>query len=212
MSNKRYVVVEGPIGIGKSILARRLAGHWGMTLAAEHPEDNPFLPRFYRQFQHHALATQLCFLLQRRKIAQSMQQGDLLDQPVVSDFMFEKDALFARINLDEAELALYRQLAAELEAEHPTPDLVIYLDAAPETLLARIAARVPGATETSFPDGYIKRVQAAYSEFFYEYDAAPLLIVNTDHLNLIDNQDDFDLLLRCIGEMRGQRSYFNKSV
>jgi deoxyadenosine/deoxycytidine kinase len=211
MSTKRYVVVEGPIGAGKSILARRLAGHWGMTLAAEQAEENPFLARFYRQFQHHALATQLCFLMQRRRVAREMVQGELLGKPVVSDFMFEKDDLFARINLDEQELALYRQLAAELTVEHPTPDLVIYLDASPETLLSRLASRVPGP-EASFPDGYIKRVHAAYSEFFYEYDAAPLLIVNTDHLNLIDDRDDFDLLLRCIGEMRGQRSYFNKSV
>jgi deoxyguanosine kinase len=211
MNNKRYVVVEGPIGAGKSILARRLAGYWGMTLAAERPEDNPFLPRFYRQFQHHALATQLSFLLQRRKIAREMMQGELLDQAVVSDYLFEKDDLFARINLDEQELALYRQLAGELAVECPTPDLVIYLETSPETLLGRIAARVQGP-EASFPDGYIKRVHAAYSAFFYEYDAAPLLIVNTDHLNLVDNQEDFDLLLRCIGEMRGQRSYFNKSV
>lgn len=211
MSNKRYVVVEGPIGAGKSVLARRLAEHWGMTLAAECPEDNPFLPRFYRQFQHHALATQLHFLLQRRKTARAMLQGDLFNQPVVSDFMFEKDDLFARINLDAPELALYRDIAGELAIERPTPDLLIYLDASPETLLARIAARVPGP-DASFPDGYIKRVHAAYSEFFYEYEAAPLLIVNTDHLNLLDSQEDFELLLRCIGEMRGQRSYFNKSV
>lgn len=211
MTNKRYVVVEGPIGAGKSTLARRLADHWGATLAAERPEANPFLPRFYRGFQHHALSTQLTFLLQRAEVAREMLHGDLLNQPVVADFLFEKDALFARINLDEQELALYQKLADAVGQEHPTPDLVIYLEASPETLLARMAARGQ-EQDKHFPEGYLKRVQSAYSEFFYQYEDAPLLIVNTDHLNLIEGTEDFDLLLRCITEMRGQRSYFNKSA
>ncbi|BEV70546.1 MULTISPECIES: deoxynucleoside kinase [unclassified Paludibacterium] len=208
MNTKRYVVVEGPIGAGKSTLARRLADHWGMQLVAERPEENPFLPRFYSQFQHHALSAQLSFMLARREIAAQMQHGELMNQPRVADFMFERDDLFAGINLDRDELALYRRLAAALQVEHPVPDLVIYLEASPDTLNSRLAAR----EQASFPDGYIKRVHEAYSQFFYDYEAAPLLIVNTDHLNLIDNQEDFDLLLRCINEMRGQRSYFNKSV
>lgn len=208
MNSKRYVVVEGPIGAGKSTLARRLADHWGMRLVAEHPEENPFLPRFYSQFQHHALSVQLSFLLARRDIAAQMQQGELMNLPRVADFMFERDDLFAGINLDRDELVLFRRLATALQIEHPVPDLVIYLEASPDTLNSRLAAR----EQASFPDGYIKRVHEAYSQFFYDYEAAPLLIVNTDHLNLIDRQEDFDLLLRCINEMRGQRSYFNKSV
>lgn len=211
MTQRRYVVVEGPIGAGKTSLARRLAEHWNLTPVTEQPEQNPFLPRFYRQFQHHALATQLSFLLARNGVAREMLHGELINQPVIADFMFEKDELFARINLDEQELALYRQIAQRIDSEFPTPDLVIYLDASPETLQARLSGRGTG-TEAPFPDGYLKRVQQAYSQFFYDYDAAPLLIVNTEHLNLIENRDDFDLLLRCIGEMRGQRSYFNKSV
>jgi deoxyadenosine/deoxycytidine kinase len=200
MSNVRYIVVEGPIGVGKSSLARRLALHRGVDLVAENPDANPFLPRFYRNFQHHALSTQLAFLMQRADLAHQMLKGDLLARPVVGDFLFEKDGLFARLNLDEAELALY-----------PVPDLVIYLQASEDTLLSRVASR--GADyEVNFPEGYLKRVHAAYSEFFHQYEAAPLLIVNTDHLNLVEGQDDFDLLLRCISEMRGQRSYFNKSA
>lgn len=204
MNTKRYVVVEGAIGAGKSTLASRLAAHWGVALVAERPQDNPFLPRFYSQFQNHALSAQLFFLLARRETARQMLQGELMNQPLVADFMFERDDLFAAINLDRDELALYRQLVGELRIEHPTPDLVIYLEASAD----RLAARRDG----NVPEGYVRRVQEAYSTFFYSYDQAPLLIVNTDHMNLIDSQEDFDLLLRCINEMRGQRSYFNKSV
>jgi deoxyadenosine/deoxycytidine kinase len=211
MTHKRYVVVEGPIAAGKSTLAQRLATHWGASLVTEHPENNPFLARFYRQFQHHALATQLSFMLERAQTAREMLHGELLNQPVVADFLFEKEAMFARLNLDEQELQLYQRLYAAVGLEHPTPDLVIYLQASPETLMSRIADRGLDQ-EKNFPEGYLKRVHAAYSEFFHQYDAAPLLIVNTDHLNWVDSQDDFDLLLRWINEMRGQRSYFNKSA
>ncbi|WP_028534831.1 deoxynucleoside kinase [Paludibacterium yongneupense] len=211
MSNLRYIVVEGPIGVGKSSLARRLAMHRGVDLVAENPDGNPFLPRFYRNFQHHALSTQLAFLMQRADLAHQMLKGELLTRPVVGDFLFEKDGLFARLNLDEAELALYRRISTQVLPEYPVPDLVIYLQASEETLLNRVASR--GADyEVNFPEGYLKRVHAAYSEFFHQYEASPLLIVNTDHLNLVEGQDDFDLLLRCISEMRGQRSYFNKSA
>jgi deoxyguanosine kinase len=211
MNNRRYVVVEGPIGTGNSALARRLAEHWGAGQVLEQVASNPFLPRFYRDFQHHALSTQLTFLLQRAALARDMLHGALLDQPVVSDFLFEKDALFAGINLDPQELSLYQQLAEAVGTEHPMPDLVIYLQASPETLLARNRAlRIE--QDRHLPEPYLQRVHSAYSEFFYQYEDAPLLIVNIDHLNLIENREDFDLLLRCISEMRGQRSYFNKSV
>ncbi|GGY26493.1 deoxynucleoside kinase [Paludibacterium paludis] len=211
MTNLRYVVVEGPIGAGKSSLAKRLAAHWNAHLLAEEPDANPFLPRFYRNMTHHGLAAQLSFLLQRADIARSMLSGDMPAPVVVSDFMFEKDALFASLNLDEEELALYRRLAVSVMPEHPVPDLVIYLQASESVLLERVAARATDY-EMNFPEGYLKRVHAGYSEFFHQYDSAPMLIVNTDHLNLVDGDEDFELLLRCIGEMRGQRSYFNKSV
>ena len=212
MSQLRYVVVEGPIGAGKSALARRLANYWGVSLLAEDPAANPFLTRFYRNPQQHGLATQLSFLLQRADLAVEMQDGPLRTAPLVSDFLFEKDALFARVNLDEQEHALYRRLTGSLLPAFPVPDLVIYLQASEDVLLSRVASRAKDAESAAFPEGYLKRVHAAYSEFFHGYDAAPLLIVNTDHLNLVDGSDDFELLLRCISEMRGQRSYFNKSV
>jgi len=210
-SHLRYVVVEGPIGSGKSALAHRLAAYWGVQLLAEDPAANPFLSRFYRNVAAHGLATQLSFLLQRADMARGMLQGDALASPLVADFLFEKDALFAKVNLGEDELQLYQRLAQQLLPRYPVPDLVIYLQASEPVLLERSAARAQ-ELEHSFPEGYLKRVHAAYSEFFHQYEAAPLLIVNTDHLNLVDGSEDFELLLRCISEMRGQRSYFNKSV
>ncbi|MDN0074061.1 deoxynucleoside kinase [Crenobacter sp. SG2303] len=211
MSNLRYVVVEGPIGAGKSELARRLADYWEVKLVAEEPEANPFLPRFYRNAAQHGLATQLSFLQQRSEKARAMLDGDLLASPIVSDFLFEKDAVFARTILQEDELALYRYIAARLMPEHPVPDLVIYLQASPDVVQKRVAAK-GSDYEMSFPEGFLDEVHAAYSEFFHRYENAPLLIVNTDHLNFVDGDEDFELLLRCITEMRGQRSYFNKSV
>lgn len=212
MSQLRYVVVEGPIASGKAALARRLADYWSVRLLAEAPEQNPFLDRFYRNPPHHALATQLSFLLQRADAARDMLDGDLLATPLVSDFLFEKDELFAELTLGPDELALYRRLAPMLMKEHPVPDLVIYLQASPETVQQRLDRAVAAGTCLALPDGHVQRVHAAYSEFFYDYDAAPLLIVNTDHLDLVEGGEDFELLLRCISEMRGQRSYFNKGV
>lgn len=206
----RYIVVEGPIASGKAALAERLAHHWGVDVTLETATDNPFLERFYKQPPLHALANQLTFLLQRAEAARQMISGDWLLRPRITDFLFEKDGLFAEVALEPDELALYRRIQPQLMPEHPVPDLVIYLQTSPDVVQKRLAAAVARGESQPLPDGYVQRVHEAYSVFFHQYQAAPLLIVNTDHLDLVDGDEDFGLLLRCISEMRGQRSYFNK--
>ncbi|MFC3625659.1 deoxynucleoside kinase [Vogesella amnigena] len=212
MTQLRYVVVEGPIGAGKSQLARRLADYWSVRLLAEAPEQNPFLERFYRHPPYHALATQLSFLMQRADAAHGMLHGDLLAAPLVSDFLFDKDELFASKTLDADELAIYRRIVQRFLPEYPVPDLVIYLQASADTVAGRLAARAAASELPPMPEGYVQRMHEAYSAFFHNYEAAPLLIVNTDNLDLVEGNEDFELLLRCITEMRGQRSYFNKGL
>jgi len=212
MSHLRYVVVEGPIGCGKSGLARRLADYWQVRLLAEEGGQNPFLERFYRHPPYHALSTQLHFLMRRADMAHGMLDGDLLSAPLVADFLFDKDAMFAEQTLDKDELALYQRIVQRFLPEHPVPDLVIYLQASPETVSKRLAARSAAGETIAMPEGYVQRMHEAYSTFFHAYEAAPLLIVNTDHLDLVEGEEDFGLLLRCISEMRGQRSYFNKGA
>ena len=212
MSALHYVVVEGPIASGKSALARRLADHWSVQLLAESTAENPFLDRFYRNQPYHGLATQLSFLLQRADAARAMLHGELLAAPLVTDFLFEKDSLFAELTLEDDELALYRRIAPSVLHEYPVPDLVIYLQTSPEIVQQRLDKAVANGSMMALPDGYVPRVHTAYSTFFHAYDGAPLLIVNTDHLDLVEGEEDFGLLLRCISEMRGQRSYFNKGI
>ncbi|AVY92685.1 MULTISPECIES: deoxynucleoside kinase [Microvirgula] len=210
MSPYRYIAVEGPIGAGKTTLARRLAAHWQARLLEEVIDDNPFLPRFYQDRKHYALHTQLQFLLQREE--QRRQLMDTVSEhPVVADYCFDKEFLFAQLNLEGDELALYRALQRKVLPEYPLPDLLIALEVSPDTAARRIAERGL-AYEYNFPDGYLRRVAEAYNEFFHHFDGAPVLIVNTDNLNLVDSDEDFELLLRCITDMQGTRSYFNKGA
>lgn len=204
MGGFRYVVVEGPAGVGKRQLAERLAHHWSMRYIGDPVDKNPFLERFLRGMPHHALATQLSFLTERAELAHEMLHGELMREPLVSDFLFERESLYARLVLEDDEHALYRRLAKPLFQEFPAPDLVIYLQPSLEASLAKIA-------ETRVPKGLVERTHEAYSAFFHQYEVSPLLIVNADHFNL-ESLEDFELLLRCISDMRGQRSYFNKAV
>ncbi|MBA3504807.1 MAG: deoxynucleoside kinase [Betaproteobacteria bacterium] len=204
----RYVVVEGPIGAGKTSLARQLALHQSADVLLEQPEDNPFLARFYDDMARFALPTQLTFLFQRVDQLRHLAQLDLFRRPTVADFLLDKDPLFARINLNDDEYALYERVYAHLKPQTPAPDLVVYLQAPVDTLLGRVRRRGVDYEQT-IPDEYLARLADAYSQFFYHYDEAPLLIINSERLNFVDNPAHLDLLLARIAGMRGQREFFN---
>jgi len=204
----RYIVVEGPIGSGKTSLARVLAQHVGGEELFERPEDNPFLERFYADIARYALATQLTFLFQRVDQLRGVSQLDLFHRATVADFLLDKDPLFARLNLTDAEYGLYEKVWSQLRLEAPTPDLVIYLQAPVETLIERVHRRGVHF-ERTITAHYLARIADAYSRYFYGYRDAPLLIVNSERLNFVDDPDHFDLLRARIGTMRSQREFFN---
>ena len=204
----KYIVVEGPIGAGKTSLARQLADHLSADMLLEQPEDNPFLPRFYDDMQRFALPTQLTFLFQRVDQLRHLTQVDMFREPTISDFLLDKDPLFARINLSDDEYALYDKVYRHLKPQTPTPDLVIYLQAPVDTLLARV--RMRGVSfEQSIPDEYLARLADAYARYFYQYDEAPLLIINSERLNFVDNPSHLRMLLARVSSMRARREFFN---
>ncbi|MGV3653399.1 MAG: deoxynucleoside kinase [Noviherbaspirillum sp.] len=205
----RYIVVEGPIGVGKTTLARRIAAECAARTLLEQPEDNPFLEKFYRDAARHALPAQLFFLFQRVNQLRELAQTDLFSTPVVSDFLLDKDPIFAGLTLGDDELNLYRQVYQHLSPQAPQPDLVVYLQAQPETLIERVRKRgVP--MEAAISEDYLLNLSESYSRFFYHYESAPLLIVNAEHLNPIESDEDFRLLLSRIRDMRGKREFFNR--
>jgi deoxyguanosine kinase len=204
----RFIVVEGAIGVGKTSLARRLGEHLSAELVLEQALDNPFLERFYRNPRSAAFPTQLYFLFQRAQQLATLKQQDLFAPVRVADYLFEKDRLFARITLDEAEYGLYKQVAAKLAIEAPKPDLVLYLQAPVDVLLDRIARRGVDY-ERLIERSYLERLNEAYARFFHEYDGAPLLIVNATSIDPINNQADFDELVAAVGRMKKGRLYYN---
>ena len=204
----RFIAVEGPIGAGKTTLARRLAASFGHELVLELADENPFLESFYRERARNALATQLFFLIQRVRQVDAIRQADLFQSSRVTDFLIEKDRLFARLTLDDEEFALYEQVYERLAIDAPTPDLIVYLQAPADVLLERIARR--GIEyEQQIERRYLERLTEGYARFFLEYDAAPVLIVNAAEIDPIGNEADYQALLAEIVRPRKGRHYFN---
>lgn len=204
----RYIVIEGPIGVGKTSLAKRLASDFGGDLLLEGAEENPFLERFYRNPRHAALPTQLFFLFQRARQMQELRQSDMFAPVRVGDFLMEKDRLFAQLTLDDDELNLYEQIFANLTLDAPKPDLVIYLQAPVEVLLERVKKRGRNF-ERFIETNFLERLIEAYTRFFYYYSDTPLLIVNATEIDLVDKTQDYELLVEQLKKVRSGRHYFN---
>ena len=205
----RYIAVEGPIGVGKTTLAKRLAQSFNYETLLERSEENPFLERFYHNPKQHALATQLFFLFQRAQQMQQLRQDDMFEPVRVADFLMEKDKLFARQNLDGDEFKLYQNVYDHLTINSPVPDLVIYLQAPVEVLMGRIQTRgIPA--EQLIEERYLVNLINSYTEFFHYYDKSTLLMDNCSEVDFINNDEDYELLFSHILTMRkGSRNYFN---
>ncbi len=203
-----YLVVEGPIGVGKTSLVKRLADSFGCETLLERPEENPFLERFYQDGKKSAFPTQLFFLFQRSQQLQELSHDDLFRSTMVADFMLEKDRIFASLNLDQDELELYEKVYSKLNPEAPVPDLVVYLQAPAEVLQRRVRGR-SRAHEMNLSLDYLQRLGDAYAEFFHHYDDSPLLIINAAEINPVEREEDYQLLLEQICSVRSGKHYFN---
>ena len=204
----RYIAIEGPIGAGKTTLARRLAERLDAEAVLEQPGENPFLARFYQDMARYALPTQLFFLFQRVRQLEPLAQADLFGRPVVADFLIDKDPLFARATLSADELVLYQKIYDAVRPQSPTPDLVIYLQARPATLIERVRKRAAGY-ERGVSEDYLALLAESYARFFHHYSDAPLLIVNSENLNFVARDADFNLLVQRLLGMKSPREFFS---
>lgn len=207
----RFIAVEGPIGVGKTTLAKRLASSFNYETLLEQAEDNPFLERFYQDPRAGALPTQLYFLFQRARQIQEIRQGDMFQQVQVADFLIEKDQLFARVTLDDEELKLYQTVYQQLTIDAPKPDLVVYLQAPTDVLLERVQRRGIQSEKLIEAD-YLRQLNDAYTQFFYYYDDAPLLIVNATDIDLANNEQDYHNLVAYMLGIKSGRHYYNPSA
>ena len=208
LDGPRFIVVEGPIGVGNTSLAKRLAQSFASELILEQAEENPFLERFYKNRRNAALPAQLFFLLQRARQIEQIRQRDMFSPVRIADFLLQKDRLFAELNLEPSELGLYQQVADSLDLYPPTPDLVVYLQAPAPVLMRRVAMRGI-AYEQLIDQEYLERLGEAYARFFYDFDEAPLLIVNAASIDPIHRESDYQELLQTIVRVKHGRHFFN---
>ncbi|HEX6317360.1 MAG TPA: deoxynucleoside kinase [Burkholderiales bacterium] len=209
MDRFRYLVVEGPIGAGKTSLAKRLAARLSADLLLEQPGDNPFIARFYQDMARYALPTQLFFLFQRARMIEPLKQPDMFARPVVGDFLLDKDLLFARVTLSGDEFALYQKIYDALRPQAPAPDLVIYLQAQPAVLVERVKRRAAAFERAGISEEYLALLAESYARFFHHYAAAPVLTVNSENLNFVERDADFELLVSRVRGMKSRREFFN---
>jgi deoxyguanosine kinase len=207
VKGSRYIVVEGPIGVGKTTLARLLAEELNARVVLEQAEENPFLRKFYDEPATYAFQTQIYFLLSRYRQQERLAQQDLFNQSTVADYLFGKDQIFAQLNLQGDELALYRQIFGLLNARLPKPDLVVYLEARADVLMERLRKRDREYERRIAPE-YVQRIAEAYRDYFFFYEETPLLVVNSSEVDLVAHSDEFKDLVREIGSMgRGVQHY-----
>jgi deoxyadenosine/deoxycytidine kinase len=203
----KYIVVEGPIGVGKTSLVDLIGREFRFKQVLEVVEENPFLPKFYKEMRNFAFQTQLFFLLNRYKQQQALFQNELFSSGIMSDYLFEKDRIFAYVNLDEAELVLYEKLYAILKPQVPKPDLVIYLQANTDTLIKRIKLRGRNYEKTIGHD-YLGHLNKAYNDFFLRYKETPLLIINTNEIDFVHRMGDLNDLIKTIKDMKAGTKYY----
>ena len=207
MTANRYIVVEGVIGAGKTSLARMLSERLKARLVLEEVEENPFLKDFYRDRARFAFQTQMHFLFSRYQQQRGLRQLELFAERMVSDYLFQKDRIFAGLNLSDRELALYERLVGWLELDVMRPDVVVYLQASPDTLMERIERR-GRPFEKDMEREYLRQLNEAYNHFFFHYVESPLLVVNTNGIDFVNNPDDFsDLERRILSHRQGTVYY-----